>query len=203
MAENELPSRFAGIDPLFPRDWYWTAEDGRIFGSVRQAAVEADDPAYAAWLAEGRAPTAWPRDDQGDQTDEALQAVLRPYGLFVSLAALKAGLKAAIDAVAENERLKYITPGAGQAMTYARKVEEAKAAQAADEPVPVDYPMLAASIGIDGADLAAVAATVLAMDAAWARIGAAIEVARLTAKMAIDLAETAEAARAVVPNWPA
>lgn len=125
-----------------------------------------------------------------------------PPALAIDLDVLKADLKAAIDAGAERERLRYITGGAGQAMTYARKVEEAKAVQAADEPDPADYPMLAASIGIDGEDIETVAATVLAMDAAWAQIGAAIEAARLTAKRLIDEAETVEAAQAVAPAWP-
>jgi len=121
----------------------------------------------------------------------------------VVLAAVKDARKAEIDAEAERQRLRWITPGAGQAMTYSRKVGEAKAVQAADEPEPADYPLLAASIGIDGEDIETVAATVIAMDAAWAQIGAAIEGARLAAKRAIDLAANAEAAAAVVPAWPA
>lgn len=120
----------------------------------------------------------------------------------IDLAALKALLKQEIDTAAEAERLKYITPGAGQAMTYARKVEQAKAAQADADPEPGDYPLLAASIGIDGGDVLAVAATVLSMDAAWEQIGAGIEAARLNGKRAVDLAETAEAARAVEVIWP-
>jgi hypothetical protein len=118
------------------------------------------------------------------------------------LSAFKAALKSQIDAAAEAERLKYITPGSGQAITYARKVEQAKAVLAAADPQPADYPMLAASIGIDGADIVAVANTVVAMDAAWEMIGAAIETTRLTAKQAVDLAETAADARAVEALWP-
>ena len=120
----------------------------------------------------------------------------------IDLVALKSRLKAAIDASAEAERLRYITAGAGQAMTYARKVEQARAAQADADPQPGDYPLLDASVGIDGADILAVAATIVAMDAAWEQIGAGIEAARLNGKHAIDLAETAEAARAVEVIWP-
>lgn len=120
----------------------------------------------------------------------------------VDLATLKQWRKASIDAEAERERLRYITPGSGQAMTYARKVEQAKAAQADADPEPDDYPLLAASIGIDGVDVLAVAATVLAMDAAWEQIGAAIEAARLNGKRAVDLAETVEAVRAIGVVWP-
>lgn len=118
------------------------------------------------------------------------------------LARIKIDLKRAIDDAAEAERLRYITGGSGQAMTYARKVEEARAASADPAPSAANYPLLAASIGIDGPDVAAIAAVVLLMDAAWAQIGAAIEAARLGAKAAIDLAQTTAAARAVVPAWP-
>lgn len=184
-----------------PRDWYWRAEDGRLFSSSHGALIEQSDAAFTAWAKLGD-PTTWPRDETGAQTTAALQAVLAPYGLYVGLDALKAGLKAAIDAAAERERLKYITGGAGQAMTYARKVEQAKAVLAATDPQPADYPMLAASIGIDGDDLVAVASIIVALDAAWELVGGAIEAARLAAKRAVDLAEDAEAARTVAPVWP-
>jgi hypothetical protein len=118
------------------------------------------------------------------------------------LAALKDRAKAQIDAEAERQRLRWITPGAGQAMTYARKVEQAKAVLAAVDPQPADYPMLAASIGIDGADIVGVANTVVAMDAAWEQIGAAIEAARLTAKQEIDGAGSVAAVEAVEVVWP-
>lgn len=126
----------------------------------------------------------------------------------VDLAALKAGLKTAIDCAAEAERLQYITGGAGQAMEYQQAAAEAIALlsviDADPEHVadPADYPMLAASIGIDGATLADVAATVAAMNRQWQVLGSAIRFARLAAKQAIDLAPDAEAARAVVPAWP-
>lgn len=132
-------------------------------------------------------------------TDDGIAAPAQPE---INLATLKAALKAEIDAAAERERLRYITPGAGQAMTYARKVEQAKAVLAAVDPAPADYPMLAASIGIDGADIMTVANVIVAMDAAWEAIGAAIEAARLNAKKAVDQAVTAAEAKAVAVIWP-
>lgn len=91
-------------------------------------------------------------------------------------------------------------------MTYQRKLEEARrlrAALAAGEGVdPADYPMLAATVGLDGETLGDVTGLIVAMDAAWARIGAAIEHARMIAKAAIDAAPDVEAARAVTPAWP-
>lgn len=119
-----------------------------------------------------------------------------------ALAAAKADRRARIDREAEAERLKYITGGAGQAMTYQRKLEEARAAAAEQEPDAEDYPLLAASVGIDGATVAAVAQVVIQMDAAWTVVGAAIEAARLGAKKAIDDAEDESAVRGVQPVWP-
>lgn len=120
----------------------------------------------------------------------------------VVLAAVKARGKIAIDAEAERQRLRWITGGAGQAMTYARKVDEAKAVQTAGDLDPKDFPLLAASIGINGDDLKTVAATVLAMDKAWAMIGAAIEAARLAAKKEVDEARTPADVFAVTAAWP-
>ena len=126
------------------------------------------------------------------------------------LATRKAGLKARLDVAAEAERLKYVTPGAGQAMEYQQAATEAArllAAVAADpghEPDPVDYPMLTASIGIDGDDLVEVATAVAGMHAQWCAIGSAIRAARLAGKEAIDAAPSAEAAQAAFDAviWP-
>lgn len=129
---------------------------------------------------------------------------LPPFEKALSLDAFKASLKSSVDAAAETERLKYITAGTGQAMTYQRKVDEAKQLQNDTAPTASNYPLLAASIGIDGANLQAVAAVILGMDAAWAQIGAQIERLRLTAKQAVDVAEDEAAAHAVVNAivWP-
>jgi hypothetical protein len=59
-----------------------------------------------------------------------------PAAPVIDLAAFKAARKIEIGAEAERQRLGWITPGAGQVMTYARKVEEARAAQVANEPEP-------------------------------------------------------------------
>lgn len=122
----------------------------------------------------------------------------------VELGELKAGLKAQIDADAEAERLKYITPGAGQAMAYLQKAMEATAYLGETDPDPADYPLLAAEIGITGATLAEVAQAVHDAHQMWRVIGAQIEAARLGGKAAIDAAETAEDAQAAFEavTWP-
>lgn len=67
-----------------PNDWYWAADDGRVYSSARRSLVAAEDATYRARLAGGLM-TPWPRDEEGDQTDAALQDVLRPYGLWIDL----------------------------------------------------------------------------------------------------------------------
>jgi hypothetical protein len=120
------------------------------------------------------------------------------------LAAVKARAKAHIDEAAERARLKYITPGAGQAMTYAEKAAQARQCLAETDPLETDYPLLAAEIGITAASLVDVAAVVVAAHAAWIGIGAAIEGIRLQAKSSIDAAEDAAAVHAVAETvvWP-
>lgn len=122
----------------------------------------------------------------------------------VDLGELKTRLKAQIDADAEAERRKYITPGSGQAMTYQQKAAEATAYLADTDPVPADYPLLAAEVGITGETIADVAAVVDAHYQAWRLIGAAIEQVRLGGKAAVDAAETAEDAQAAYEavTWP-
>nr|WP_282188626.1 hypothetical protein [Brucella tritici] len=194
-----------------PMNWYWKADDGRIYSSAAQALVNSDDKTYVAWCFENT-PTRWPVDDVGGQSDAALEWVLVREGLKLwpavetapNLATVKTALKAKIDADAEIERLKYITPGNGQAMTYQQKVTEAQAFKAAASPVEADYPILSSEVGITAETLGEVADTVLAAFAQWQQIGAAIESIRLGAKRDIDAAQDEAAARAVVNAivWP-
>jgi hypothetical protein len=84
-----MPSTARSYDP---RDWYWKADDGRIFASARQMLVTEDDADYVAF-AEVVMPSVWPRDDAGEQTDDALQDVLRPYEIATSLPAYAADVR--------------------------------------------------------------------------------------------------------------
>lgn len=186
-----------------PFNWYWQAADGRIFASARQQTVDKGDAGFKAWSAVNR-PTAWPRDDDGSQTEAALQQVLKPYGLYVGLLNVKEGLKSKVDSAAEIERLKYITPGNGQAMTYQQKVAEAQAFKAAIDPKAADYPILSSEVGITAETLGEVADIILAAFGQWQQIGALIESIRLGAKRDIDVAADEAAARAIVDaiEWP-
>lgn len=128
--------------------------------------------------------------------------VIRPYAP-PKLEQIKAHLKAQVDAAAERERARYITPGAGQAMTYQAKADEARRLAGDPSPDPADYPLLSAEVGIAAPDLASVGAVVLAAHQAWQMIGAGIEAARLGAKQAIELAEDEVGARAAAEVvWP-
>lgn len=71
------------LDPLFPHDWYWVRDDGSVYSSARQQVVEASNPDYLAWV-ETHIPTRWPADDDGGQTDAALQEVLTQHELHLS-----------------------------------------------------------------------------------------------------------------------
>ena len=124
--------------------------------------------------------------------------------LKVDLAEIKSALKDQVDAIAEAERLKYITSGNGQAMTYQQKVQEAQDYLAADDPDPASFPILSAEIGVTASSIEEVADTILAAYQQWKQIGAAIEAIRLGGKRDVDLAEDVEAAQGVVANlvWP-
>lgn len=133
-------------------------------------------------------------------TEELLAANDSP-----DLPSVKTALKASVDAQAETERLKYITAGAGQALTYMQKSDEARRYLAADEPDAGDYPLLAAEVGITAADMSGVATVILAAFSQWQQIGAAIEGVRLGAKAAIEISETVPDAQAAFDAiaWPA
>lgn len=165
-------------DPMLP-----TGED--VPGADGLAVMEAPDDVNTDW--------------------RLLDGVLQPPSLFpVDMQLVRTDLKAQVDTDAETERLKYITPGNGQAMTYQQKVAEAQAFKAATNPKASDYPILSSEVGITAETLTEVADIVLAAFAQWQQIGAAIESIRLGAKRDIDATENEAAARAVVNAivWP-
>lgn len=63
-------------------DWYWLADDGRVYGTKNQQIVSVTDSDYSEWLEKGLSPTSWPRDLDGNQTDDELQTVLDPYQVY-------------------------------------------------------------------------------------------------------------------------
>lgn len=191
-----------------PLNWYWKSENIGIFSSAAGTLIDDEHPDYAAWLELGNFPTPWPKDSEGVESALALNLVLAPYGIsFIpagSLAELKTALKIDVDDAAEAERLKYITPGDGQAMTYQQKVTEALAFKASGDAQAEDYPILASEVGITAETLDGVADIVLAAFRQWQLIGAAIEGVRLGAKRDIDAADDEAAARTIVDaiEWP-
>lgn len=99
-------------------------------------------------------------------------------------------IKRQIDSLSEQQRLKYITDGAGQANVYRQKYEEAVAYLAADNPDIDNYPHIKAEIGITGNTANDVCNTVIYQRNTWISISADIEAKRLKAKQDVDNANT-------------
>lgn len=113
------------------------------------------------------------------------------------LSEIKQLLKQQVDTDAEHERLKYITSGVGQSMTYQGKYNQAvdyskkyaahmQSPDEVPEPNEDDYLLLKAGLGIDGNALIEVAETVTYSFARWQQVGAAIETTRLETKALIE-----------------
>jgi hypothetical protein len=127
------------------------------------------------------------------------------------LSGARAAAIEAVNAQAEIERQKWITPGAGQAMVYQAKAAEATAFLAryatqadAASATASDWPMISAEVGITASDLWGVASTIVAIQTQWLAVAAQIETARLGAKAQIDAAVSLEAIAAVPGGitWP-
>lgn len=157
----------------------------------------------------------WRVDYKGGATDEQRAAVAAYIAALPDqvLARAKATALQRIDATAETVRLRYITPGAGMAMTYQEKFAQANAvagmgeaaANALSEADRLEqFPTLAASVGLEAASLWECAQLVLAKYTAFAALSYTIERARLSGKSAISTATTvqgvADAEGAVA--WP-
>jgi hypothetical protein len=108
-------------------------------------------------------------------------------GATLDLEVLRGAVAAQIDAQAEAIRRDFLTPGAGQAMTYQRKEAEARA-WTADQRTRV--PFLDAEAAACGIPVGDVAAEVIRQADRWTIAGAAIEGRRMGAKAALAEAKT-------------
>lgn len=151
-----------------------------------------------------------PGDVGPDETYSEVQPAVAPEQ---AIAAARTAASSKVNTDAEAARLQYITPGAGQAMTYDQKLQEARlilvdsgsqvAADAMDSATLLaTYPMIWASIPADGTTPSAVAAAVHATALAWAQVGAQIEKKRRAALTAVSEATTLDAVEAAaVVDW--
>lgn len=135
------------------------------------------------------------------------------FDLGPSLADIKQRLLLQVDAEAETARLRFITPGAGQALEYQATEREARAYLAAGLPEPFDpmaYPFIEAerqaifdATGQLPAPADIITAVIGSADQ-WATVGAEIKRLRRAAKMAIESSTTISQARAAaLVTWPA
>lgn len=115
----------------------------------------------------------------------------------------RAEANAKIDALAEQARQKYITPGAGQSMTYTEKAAEARDFKAGLQD-PLGFPLLTAEIGITGDTIDEVASVILQRYLNFKQLGAGIERTRLGAKTAIAEAADVAAIEQILSavEWP-
>lgn len=126
-----------------------------------------------------------------------------------TLEQLRAQMAAQVDAEAEVARLRFITPGAGQALEYQATEVEATAYVAAHEaaagPPAGAWPWLEAeqAASAPGTTLLDVAQLVLSLRDQWVATGSTIKALRRAAKVAIEAATTPQAIRAAaLVEWP-
>lgn len=122
--------------------------------------------------------------------------------LPIDLDIIRSTFLSRVDADAEGARLGLMTNGSGQAMTYQRKADEAKAFALDANPMPENYPFLANEIGITADTLEDVAQIVSENHEQWVAAGLSIERHRLQTKAAIRAATSvAEIELAYASMW--
>lgn len=123
-----------------------------------------------------------------------------------TLAQIKAEIARRVDVDAEKFRLRYITPGVGQQLTYQEKFAQATAVQALGQIAAneltkdqrdAQFPTLSASVGIEADTLWDCCLLVISRYAAFATLSHSIERTRLQAKKDIAASTTIDAARTI------
>lgn len=115
--------------------------------------------------------------------------------LRADLETKKAEALAKVDQEAEAVRLKFITPGSGQAMTYSEKRVEAQ--KVLDDPAidAAEVPHIAAEAALNGLSNLDQAIAIMTVANQWTQASVAIEMKRMAAKTAIRSAGFVAAVR--------
>ncbi len=182
------------------------AFEGGVCSDFRESAVAITDDDYLAALDGMFSGKVVSIVDGFKLIDAPIEAERDPES-DLSLEQWKMRLTMKIDEDAERARLRYITGGSGQAMTYQQKAQEAAAALAIDAsggvPDPSDYHLLNAEIGITAPTLLGVATIIDNAYQTWRVVGAAIEALRLGGKALVQSATSIESAKqAASIVWP-
>ena len=102
----------------------------------------------------------------------------------------RASIKTKVDADAEASRNRVITPGSGQAMTYLRKAEAARAFLAGDLTSGPQYDRIDDEAERLGVTMEQAASLIVAIADGWEAMDRMVDKVRLDTKKAIDLATT-------------
>ncbi|WP_294390465.1 hypothetical protein [uncultured Sphingomonas sp.] len=143
---------------------------------------------------------AWQREVRRELLDVDGAPVETIVAETIDLAAWKASQTGQVNAAAGALRRRFITDITGQQATYLAKETEAEAwVEGAD---PADFPYLACEAAAIGQTIGEVAALCLATSGQWRLLDPKIEGARRGAAVAIDAADTHEAALAAAQvDW--
>lgn len=117
------------------------------------------------------------------------------------MAALREGACVLVDRAAEATRLRYITPGTGQAMAYQEKYDEAVALILDPSIAETEAPHIFAEVGVTGATAEEVASIVIGMRTVWRGISADIERRRLATKAEINQAQSPAEIDSILSTW--
>ncbi len=104
----------------------------------------------------------------------------------IDFAPIRQVLAAKVDYEAELTRMKFLTPGTGQALTYSYKADEARSWTKDHD---VATPFLTAEAAARDMTVADLAAEIMTSIEEWSRVGALIEAKRMAAKTALTIAD--------------
>ena len=137
--------------------------------------------------------------DAYDGTDAT--RVYSVAAITVDLDDYKLNARIQIDGESELTRLRFITNGAGQAMAYQEKADEATDYVVAGYPADLtSYPFIQAEVNATGKNATQAADDILATRSAWIAVSAAIEEIRLGAKKQVNEAANTGEIDTIVTN---
>lgn len=163
-------------------------------GSLERVCFSTDGHDLTGRTVVANVPDAWPATMRWDVPSQTF---------VLDLSALSAELQLSIDNQAEAARMSYITPGAGQALEYAKVADEIVAYRAAAAPVATDYPFVNSQAKYGSVSFETAMAQAMAAYDAWNNVlGPMIRGRRLDAKANIRAATTEAGKRAAAAvSW--
>lgn len=181
--------------------------------SILDAAIRAMAPIHGVRIGTADNKSTWAVDFSEDATDDQKAKVSEYINDFDRMMFIRSSLTESMDRLAEDIRMRHLTPGNGMTLTYIEKLSEARGASDLDDNLikswnatesEYKFPVLSASVDVEAGSLLDVVKLILSRHSYLSNLFMNVERVRLMGRRDVISASTPDEAKEIFRKlvWP-